>query len=267
MVKRIESLARGLKVLEALAAGAFSVHELRERTGLDKATLLRVLRTLNEQGWVHRRLGDGRYRVRTQLPLRGLAEDPHERLIEHAGPLLAHLQARIGWPSDLAVRHGAHMRIVESTRRFTDLPLNHRIIGLEPHILWSALGRAYLAYCPRPERRELVAELARSRDRLDATAGSAAWVERVVRETRALGYGVREPSYWRHSVSNEAPPSAIAVPVMRRERVLAAINLLWPESAMPLETAVARYLPALRETAVMLADAVREDPPPRMQSG
>lgn len=264
MVKRIEALARGLGVLEALADGPASVQGLCARTGLDKATLLRVLRTLHEQGWVYRRLGDGRYAVRTGLALRRPTETPHERLIEHAGPLLARLQARIGWPSDLAVRQGARMRIVESTRRFTDLPLTRRIIGLEPHILWSALGRTYLAFCPRQERRELVVQLANSSDRRDATAGASAWVERLIRETRARGYGVREPRYWRHSVSLEAPVSAIAVPVMRREHVLAAINLLWPESAMSLETAVARHLPLLRETAAALAEAMRDETPPRL---
>lgn len=261
MVKSIESLGRGLRVLEALADGASSITDIRRRTGLDKATLLRVLRTLGEHGWIHRRLGDGGYALRTGLTLRQPRDTPHQPLVEQAGPLLARLQARIGWPSDLAVRAGSHMRIVESTRRFTDLALSHRVIGLEPHILWSALGRAYLAHCPRQERRELVAELARSQDRRDATAGSAAWVERVVRETRARGYGTREPRYWRHSISTGGPVSAIAVPVMLRDRVLAAINLIWPEPDMALGTAVTRYLPALRDTAAALGEAMRVDAP------
>ena len=266
MVKRIEALARGLSVLEALAAGASSLTELRTRTGIDKATLLRVLKTLDEQGWVHRRLGDSRYHLRTELALRRLPEDPHERLIERGGPLLGRLSARTGLASDLAVRHGCHMRIIESTRRFTRLPLAQRIIGIEPHMLWSALGRAYLAYCPRQERRELVAELARSRDRRDATAGSSTWVERVVRETRARGYGVREPRYWRHSVSSGEPVSAIALPVTLHDGVIAAINMVWPESALDFGTVATRHLPLLRETAAALGEAMRDETPPRIAS-
>lgn len=262
MVKRIEALGRGLRVLEALANGASSLAALRARTGLDKATLLRVLKTLAEDGWVHRRLGDGGYVLHSELALRGLPGTAHDRLIERAGPLLARLQARIGWPSDLAVRAGRHMRIVESTRRFADLPVNQRVIGFEPHILWSALGRAYLAYCPRTERRELIAELARSHDRRDATAGSAAWVERLVQQTRARGYGTREPYYWGHSVSSGEPVGGIAVPVMLRERVLAAINMIWPESHTTLETAL-RHLPALRETAAAIGEAMSENRRPR----
>ena len=63
-VKSIRALARGLDVLKALQERpATSLHDLHGDTGLSKPTLLRILRTLEEAGMVHRAIGDGRYRV------------------------------------------------------------------------------------------------------------------------------------------------------------------------------------------------------------
>src|SRR3970040_1197041 len=84
-VKRVEALARGLMVLKAIYArpGA-SLHELHGSTGVAKATLLRSLRTLQDGGFISRRLADGGY-----LPL-PMAQDGAQWLAftEAAGPAL-----------------------------------------------------------------------------------------------------------------------------------------------------------------------------------
>jgi beta-glucosidase len=58
----------------------------------------------------------------------------------------------LGWPLDLAVRASHGMRVLESTR-WRHPEIGHRSPP-NAHIplLWSALGRAYLAFCPAPER-------------------------------------------------------------------------------------------------------------------
>ncbi|MCX7150951.1 MAG: helix-turn-helix domain-containing protein, partial [Proteobacteria bacterium] len=65
-VKSIASLRRGLDVLRAIRNGqGLSLHALHGETSAPKASLLRIVRTLEEAGWIQRRLADGAY-----LPLR-----------------------------------------------------------------------------------------------------------------------------------------------------------------------------------------------------
>lgn len=68
MVKSIESLARGLQVVDAIRQHApASLATLHQSTGISKATLLRILKTLQEAGWVYRALGDATYRLSFSL--------------------------------------------------------------------------------------------------------------------------------------------------------------------------------------------------------
>ena len=67
-VKTIRALERGLDVLES-----FQIHptctlqDIHRTTQIPKPTLLRILETLQRAGVVTRRLGDGRYRISSNL--------------------------------------------------------------------------------------------------------------------------------------------------------------------------------------------------------
>lgn len=259
MVKNIAALARGLVVIETLQeTGPVALAELQERTGLAKATLLRILRTLVEQGWVFRGLGDHRYRLRAELRIRSHIPGRHEHLIERAGPILERLQQQTGWPSSIAVRDQYRMHILESTSRALSLQLNYRVIGFRVHIPWSAFGRAYLAYCPDDERAELLEALARSSDPRDRIVTAPGWVERTLREVREHGYGTRMARYWLSHDSPPEPLDAIAVPVLAADdKVLAVLNLVWLSSATSTDTIAHDYLPDLLEAARALASSLQ----------
>lgn len=86
-VKTVRALERGLQVFRALDNNdGCSLQQLHSRTGMAKPTLLRLLLTLEQQGFVWRAIGDGLYRRKVVL-----TESPHgsERLHalgEIAGP-------------------------------------------------------------------------------------------------------------------------------------------------------------------------------------
>lgn len=261
MVKNIAALARGLVVIETLQeSGPISLVELQNRTGLAKATLLRILRTLVEQGWVFRGLGDSRYRLRAELRIRSRPPGEHEHLIERAGPVLERLQQQTGWPSSIAVRDQYRMHILESTSRALSLQLNYRVIGFRVHFPCSALGRAYLAYCPDSEREELLSALARSSDPRDRIVTAPDWIAQTLREVRERGYGTRMARYWLSPYSPPEPLNAIAIPITLPDgKVLAALNLVWLAGAASTDTIVRDYLSCLREAARTLA---ADSPPP-----
>ncbi|MCB1339305.1 MAG: helix-turn-helix domain-containing protein, partial [Maritimibacter sp.] len=114
-VKSIRALARGLEVLQLLqTSGALTLHELHGASGLPKASLLRILRTLMERGLVWQRMADDAY-----VPSFSLADlagrmTREQALVEVASPLLAALSDEIRWPSVLAVPRLTHMEVIET---------------------------------------------------------------------------------------------------------------------------------------------------------
>ena len=59
-VKSITALSQGVLVLQRPhATGALTLADLHRQTGIPKATLLRILRTLGESGAVWQRMVDG----------------------------------------------------------------------------------------------------------------------------------------------------------------------------------------------------------------
>ena len=116
-LKSIASLQRGLEVLHAMdQMSAVTLAELHHQTLIPKASLLRILKTLQECGWITRNQVDGRY-VRTPAPGRPEAKDAHWlRLTALAAGPRAVLQRKVPWPCDLAVRDGASMLILDTHR-------------------------------------------------------------------------------------------------------------------------------------------------------
>lgn len=79
----------------------------------------------------------------------------------------ATLQRRLPWPTDLAVRDGTTMLIVDTHPLINGLAANYQGLGFRPGMLVSSLGRCHLAFCPDDERCALVAKLADSTRALD----------------------------------------------------------------------------------------------------
>jgi IclR family mhp operon transcriptional activator len=256
--KRVEALARGLHVLQAVQAlpGA-SLHELHGRTGLPKATLLRSLRTLEDAGFVARRLADGGYLVAS---LSGSASPRWLPLTEAAGPSLEALSREIPWPTDLGVRERTAMVVLESNRRLSSIGVNRQALGARPHMLWSAMGRAYLPFCPDAEREEILAALRASKASEDRAARNKAKVEKLLCIARARGYAVRDASYGVLDVGSRRQVSAIAVPVMRGGGVLACVNCVWLTDVLDEGEVVERHLGALRAAAARIAASLRSEP-------
>jgi IclR family mhp operon transcriptional activator len=257
-VKKIAALARGLKVLRLIrGASGVRLAELHQETGIPKATLLRVLETLEDADYVCRRLADGAY-LPNVIANPAIPGDLSQlRLTELAAPSLEHLSKMLPWPADLGVRDGNAMLVLESNRSHSGshsgLRVNRHVVGFRPHMLWSAMGRAYLAFCPEAEREEILAALRRSSAPQDRIARNEPWVARLLADTRSRGYAVRDPRHETIDAGGTQRLTAIAVPIITSGHVLACLNCVWLESVMSEQEAVVRYLPRLRSMARAIA--------------
>ncbi|HET7158799.1 MAG TPA: helix-turn-helix domain-containing protein [Burkholderiales bacterium] len=257
-VKTIRALERGIDVLLALESlRAATLHELYLRTGLSKATLTRILLTLERRGLIWQRVADTKYRPSHSLKARARHIEETDRLVEAASPLLAALTARTGLDSHLAVPRDEWMEMAELIRPKSTVTDTGWRVGRKVNMLKSGLGRAYLAFSSVDERQRALERLRRSAEPANADARNRAWVMRVLDDTRKCGYGVRDPAfggdYIKTLTEHDDGMSGMAVPVIVDSRVVCCINVLWRKRIATPEHIARRFLKDLNAVADQIA--------------
>ena len=153
--KRIRALDRGLEVIEHLSNfGLSTLAELRRKTGLSNATLIRILSTLQDRGWVRRNIVEGQYELAHSLEnILGANVRAHP-LAEIAAPILINMPTfKRGLPSDLtAIIEIGKLEIVESTRTRGPMAPARTGLGIRPSMVRSAHGQAVLAFLSDEDR-------------------------------------------------------------------------------------------------------------------
>jgi IclR family mhp operon transcriptional activator len=248
----IRGLQRGLQVMQSLQTSSIaSLNDLHRATLISKPSLLRILNTLEHAGVVSRRLADGHYRLSafTRVPRK---RDAHERVAEAAAPVLDRLCQKVKWPSDLLVPAGDHMERRETSRPLS--PFIHslhtaRELGTKVNWLLTGVGRAYLAFCPAGERERILRKLRRSDMPEDRLARDPNRLEQILADTRARGFGVRDPSFVGGPYGT--PPhddglAGMAIPLQDGRRVYGSINILWIKTAFTIEEFAAQHLTDLQ---------------------
>ncbi len=231
-VKEIRSVSRAVSVIDALCRlDGCGLADLHRATGLPKSTLRRILKTFECSGFVRCSLADRLYRANVGIPAYAdTADNPFiGQVVAAATPILQELSKKVPWPSDVLVRRGVRMEIVETNRSMTPLMVNRLEIGDQVDMLQSAVGRAYLAFCPDAERKEIMSKTC-------GALGGEQWrrIETALNATRKLGYAERDTA---STGSTSQFPwladklFAVAVPAIVRNRVVCCINLLRPASA------------------------------------
>lgn len=258
-VKTIRALDRGLEVLAVLQASkAATLHELHVATALPKATLTRIVATLEARGMIWQRIADNAYLPTHTLLPRASQINDESHLVEVASPVLERLCHQVDWPSVLVVPRLDHMEVIETNSPksyFSHIPLGP--IGFRVNMLRSASGRAYLAFCGEAEREAVLQRLRASNEPGNYLARRPAMVERLLEDTRRLGYGRRAQDFGGHFElsrrESDDGRDSIAVPVIAGEDVVAAINLTWLHKVKTVTQIVDQHLDSLKATASEIA--------------
>jgi IclR family mhp operon transcriptional activator len=253
--KEVRGLSRGLDVLKALNAepgGIASTTAIARACGLDRTTTKRLLETLRMEGFVRQGEREGQYYLTFEV--RRLAEGFEDEtwVGQVATPLMAAAVRDLVWPCDIGTAEAGFMVVRESTHRLSPLSQHRAMIGERLPMLLTAIGRAYLTACDDAER-DATLELLRQRtDTLGGLARDKARVRRVLKATRERGYAYNDGEW-----QQQAGFAAVAVPVHAGERLLAALNLIFPKASVSRKDLEERFVPALRRLAGALGKASR----------
>ena len=256
-MKQIRVVDRALNVIETLSAnGPLSLVQLRAKTDLDNATLLRILSTMIARGWVRKLLVEKKYELSHALGTILGAESRAHPIAELAAPVLLELKSNaLGLPSDLAAIVGPGLfEIVESSRLKGPMAPVRTGLGLRPSLFKSAHGRAILAALPEEaQNSHIQAYMNRAaRDEM-AWYHTGGW-DVVLQETIKRGFGLRENLYWEPPFDDAPPFGALAIPIQTRTDVYGSISFIWLSENFGLEDILqAGLLNDLKQAAQAIA--------------
>lgn len=236
----IRSVERALDVLLALnRQPVCTLDLLHQQTRIPKPTLVRLLQTLESRALVVHAPQYGAYSLSSGVKTLSAGYHGEPRIVEAAAAPANALTRRIKWPLAVAVPDYDAVVVRYSTIPNSPLALLHSTINMRLSLVGRAMGRAYLAFCARQERRVRLDALRLSANEEDALAQDRTAVLALLKKIRQQGYALRDPAI--RPVSG-----TLAVPVMEGPRVVATLGMTWIASAVSNEQAVQRYLEPLQ---------------------
>jgi DNA-binding IclR family transcriptional regulator len=155
----IQSVDRAARILKVLASGPrrLGVSEIADRLGLTRPTVHGLLQTLQAHGFVEQDRDSDKYQLGAGLLQLG---NSYLDLNELRARSLVHAE-RLAVRADAAVRvgvmHGASVVIVHHVFR-PDTTLQILEVGAELPLHASALGKAMLAFAPKPVVADVLGE-------------------------------------------------------------------------------------------------------------
>lgn len=240
--KTVRGLSRGLEVLNALNRESFGVTptQLASITGLHRTTVRRLLETLQSEGYVRCSPSDNSYSVTMRVRELGDGFQNEQWISEVATPMLGELLNKVVWPTDIATLDNDAMVIRETTHLFSRLSFHRSMVGRRLPLLQTAMGLAYIAFCPDNERNKLIKLLSTHKTLEGEIARNPERLNSLILRTRRKGFGENFMN-WR----KEEKIAAIALPIMSGEKVLACLSLVYIAEAMTIDQAVEKHLPAM----------------------
>ncbi len=244
------SLERGLAILDCFKPGVdvLAHRDLCEQTGLPKATVTRLVRTLCDRGYLVPDPARGGYGLGVPILSLARALVLDHALLEAVSPQIHRVAERLGSMVGFGTAHGFDIVYLDGTNRDETRPSRRIGQGTRIPILGSAIGHAWLAGLGTTRR---AGELARLRRQAPGwRPGSRRMVEAAVRDIARAGFCAVP--------YNEGNHVAIGAPVHLPGGAVYALNIAYPVRRPGTQDVPGDVADALRELV-----ACAQRPPPR----
>ena len=148
----IRSVRRALVLLRLLnQREVWDLHSLHKCAQLPKPTVYRLLITLRRAGYVHTVRGTGEYRLAERVQELAAGYTDKSLLVEMGAPVASSVSRRIRWPLALGTLSENVIVVRYSTMPQSPLAVHTTTLGHRLGLLESAMGFAYLSFCPPSE--------------------------------------------------------------------------------------------------------------------
>ncbi|WP_180897930.1 helix-turn-helix domain-containing protein [Martelella soudanensis] len=250
----VNSVLRSLEVLKILnRQRVSSVDHIHRVSGLPKPTVVRLLETLIEAGYVSKRESDKGYRVTSQVAALSCGFHGAPLAVEAGRPWAQELTRVHKWPVAIAVPNGNAVMVCDTTCGESPMAPYHALIYKRMGLVTTALGRAYLAFCP-PEERRLTMQLLKNSAHPDSEIMELSdMVDHVIRVTQKMRFAERI------GVKASEPSSSVAVPIYGHDegKILATIGMTYYTRAVRREDVLKRYVPQLKAASAAITESIK----------
>lgn len=239
------ALLRGLDVLQAFGPekDALGNAEIAAATGLPKPTVSRLTRALVDAGYLDYDTERGKYRLRPRVLTLGFSLLNNMKILPIAHEQLQRLATASGCTVSLAWPDAPHMIYLD--RCAGEAMPYFFSVGSVIDMARTATGHAYLAALDEASRADVMQLLAK--DGGDDWRSVEAAIDVSVKEVADRGFCLVDTT-WRRNIRGVAAPL-----VSRDGRTKLSINCVTTTFAMPAETLVTKWGPALVNTAQALS--------------
>jgi len=240
------SLARGLRVIESFAGfkDGRSVVEISQSTGLSRASVRRILLTLELLGYVER--SRQIHKLKTQILRLGFSYLASSSAVEAARPVLERIAESVHESSSMSMLDGGEIVYVARSAASRVLAAGLSV-GSRLPAYCTSMGRVLLASLPDADLDSYFRAL-KPKAYTPKTLVKVSELRKAVLDARHRGYAI---------VSEELEEGlrSVAVPVYSHsKRVVAAINIGTHVSRVDHSTLVKTCLPVLKEGARTLRE-------------
>lgn len=202
----LQTLERGLQILQMLAKEELGPSELSRVLGLHRTTVHRLLRALVRSGFVQRVGDDGHYRANFGYLVElagGLIANREQNWLVHAKSYLEDLRNQTGLSASLCMPSGTEMVYVMQILGREGLAV-HNPAGTRRPLHCSAVGKAYLGALPEPEMDRMLHGMTLT-PRTPRTIVAPIALRRQLLDSRVRGYYVDEGEFDPHMRCVAAP--------------------------------------------------------------
>ena len=249
----VPGLQRGLQLLGQFTRERreLSGAELSRRMDLPRASVFRLLQTLELMGFVERVGDSANYKLGLAVLQLGFEYLSAMELTEHGRPVLEALSAATGLSAHLVVRDGCEVVFVAKAAGQSSL-FNSIQVGARLPAHATGLGRILLINQSAASLRELYASTPLTAFTAQ-TPTSLVQLKKLIDDITMRGYGISQGGF-------EAGISTIAAPVFDdRHSVTAAISVTVPASRVD-ETRQAELVAHVQAAATRLSQRLSHSP-------
>jgi IclR family transcriptional regulator, pca regulon regulatory protein len=237
----VNSLNNGLLILECFTPiqSSLSLSETCKLTGLSKATVFRLLKTLSQQNYLRYDSRNRRYYLGPRVLSLGFAVLQGMEVREISRPYIQKLSEECRKTVNLAVLDGIEMVHIDRIR-FPDVrDLNMRI-GSRIPAYNTALGRAVLAHQEKEKFQEILKEICKDPKNVKSLGVDGKILAKILDKVRKEGFAISDEEFAKGI-------RAIAVPLFSPNGVAYAINIVVPSDTVSVDELKIAYASKLIE--------------------
>lgn len=188
----MRSLEKALFVIETMATKSdWKLKTLSDICSIPKGTLQRILRTLEDLGYVRQVERGGTYALTLKFHKLGKQIASQSNLVSQMQPILQRLRDKINETVNLSILSGVDMVVVHQRTSNHALQMDS-IIGTSFPAYISASGIIFLAFLPEEELRNFIKELRRTDSDIDTDKINRLYKEIESAREKGLGLDFEE---------------------------------------------------------------------------